>query len=102
MPDLLISSDFEITDALKQHVDHSIQDLRKILPQNPAPSVHVTLLKESKNVFHCKFKVRVHKHDLFAEDVSHDLYQSITSGKSKLSREILDLKNKFETKKKHG
>ena len=102
MSDYLISTDFEVTDAIKQHVDTSIEELQKLLPDDPAAHVQVSLSKEAKGLFHSKFKVRVFKHDLFADDVSDDLYQSISSGKSKLSREILDLKNKFESKKKHG
>lgn len=102
MSDYLISTDFDVTDSIRQHVDDSIADLKKILPDDPAANVQVILSKEAKGMYHSKFKVRVFKHDLFADDVSNDLYQSISSGKSKLGREILDLKNKFESKKKHG
>ena len=102
MSDYLISTDFDVTDAIRKHVDDSIEDLKKILPDDPSANVQVILSKEAKGLYHSKFKVRVYKHDLFADDVSNDLYQSINSGKSKLGREILDLKNKFETKKKHG
>lgn len=101
MSDYLISTDFDLTDAIKQHVNNSLDDIKRLIPDIDA-HIQVVLSKEAKGLYNSKFKIRIYKHDLFANDVSNDLYQSISSGKSKLSREIVDLKNKFETKKKQG
>lgn len=100
MSDFIISCDFDLTDAIKNHVNSELQALKKYLPEESHFSVYLS--RDAKSVFHSKLSVRVWKHDLFAEDQSDDLYKSITATKNKLSREIKDLKDRFEAKKKHN
>ncbi|MEY3182632.1 MAG: ribosome-associated translation inhibitor RaiA [Pseudomonadota bacterium] len=96
----ITTKNFDITPAIKNHVEHALQPLKKHFHPLPTP-VHVTLSVEK---FHQIAKAHVHlpnKKDIEASYSSKDMYESIDLLAKNLDEQAL--KHKEEMKSRgHG
>ena len=93
----LTARHIELTDALKTHVDRHILQAGLGHMSVKATRVEVQLYKTSdRDVrFGCHVLVELsHKHDISIREESHDLYEAIDLAQKRLSRAIVDYRDR--------
>ncbi len=88
----LVAEDFDLTPALRNHVEAQVATVHK--HTSGEARVAVNLKKLAHDVFSARMQVRYLQHDLFAESSGADLYQNIHEATQILIRQIEDLKGK--------
>lgn len=93
MSDSIVCEHFEITDAIRDHVNKNIAEIKDFLPKEE--NVSVFLNKSNKNAFQALFKVHVWKKEFIAKETGENLYNIIMKSKDHLIRQLDDHKKKF-------
>jgi putative sigma-54 modulation protein len=87
---------FELTPPMEKHVRQHIEKLPRL--DDHIQYLNVTLDVESDRQ-RCEIVTKVHRSDLVAEAVSHDMYESIDDAFSKIERQIRQLHDKIVSKR---
>jgi putative sigma-54 modulation protein len=87
---------FEVTPPMEKHIRQHIDKLPRL--DDHIQYLTVTLNVESDRQ-RCEVQAKVHRSDLFADAVSHDMYESIDNAFSKIERQIRQLHDKIVSKR---
>lgn len=98
-------SHIDLTDALRNHVDHEFKKLEKLIEPNARIDVEIGKTTEHHkqgNIFKAEAKIVEAKAEYFAEFVTEDLYSAIGMLSDELSQQITRSKSKHRTLFKRG
>ena len=91
----LICEDFEITDAIRSHIEKLTNKLQESCEIDM--TFHFYLSRSGKGEYRTGIKTHVYDRDLYAQSDDRDLYEAATSAKRALRKQIIELnKQKHE------
>ena len=89
----LVGKNIELTDAIKDHLNHKIN--KKFQRLNPTAQLRVSLCVEKKrHIAHAVFKTN--GAIVYADDETADLYKSMNSVLNKLAKNLLKRKSRIQ------
>ncbi len=83
---------FDLTPAIKEHVEQNIDIIKENLPTQG--TVRVFLSNPSQRNFTALFKVHIKQRDVVATETEDNLYKAITGARVHLERRLRDLREK--------
>lgn len=98
-------SHIDLTDALRNHVDHEFKKLEKLIEPNARIDVEIGKTTEHHkqgNIFKAEAKIVEAKAEYFAEFITEDLYSAIGMLSDELSQQITRSKSRHRTLFKRG
>jgi ribosomal subunit interface protein len=99
MSDYIAAEQFELTEAIRAHVEKNIESIREDHPE--IDSVKVTLGSTGPRDFRALFRTRVIGEEFVAEEKHEDLYHAITHAKNHLIRQIREKSHSRVSKRRH-
>ncbi|MDJ0841452.1 MAG: HPF/RaiA family ribosome-associated protein [Acidobacteriota bacterium] len=92
MQHMIACEDFELTPAIREHVEANVAAITEALPKNE--QVRVFLSHPSKREFTALFKVHAWHREIVATDTSDNLYKAVNKARSNMIRKVHDLKER--------
>ena len=98
MKNVIACEGFELTPAIRDHVEQNIATLTDYLPRGE--KIDVFLSHPAKRSFTALFKVHIHHREVIAKDSDENLYKAVNLAKSHLERQLKDLRDKQIAKRR--
>jgi len=92
MKNIIACENFDLTPAIREHVDSNVAAIREVLPHDE--QVHTFLAHPSAREFTALMKVHAWRKEIVANGSDADLYKAITKAKTTLLRRLHDVKEK--------
>lgn len=90
---IIASEDFDLTPAIREHVDAAVATITESLPKRE--SVSTFLAHPNKREFTTLMKVHAYNREIVAKAADEDLYRSVTKARGVLLRRLHDTKEKM-------
>lgn len=99
MSDFIAAEQFELTPAIRAHVEKNIETIREDHPE--IDSVKVMLGSTGPRDFRALFRLRAIGQEFVAEENHEDLYHAITAAKNHLVRQIREHSHRRVSMRRH-
>lgn len=100
MKNVIACEGFELTPAIRDHVEQNIDSMADYLPHGE--KIEVFLSHPAKRSFSALFKVHAKHREVVASEDDENLYKAITGARSHLERRLNDLREKELSKRRKG
>lgn len=100
MSDSITCEHFDITDAIRQHVEENVASVKDYLPKNEPVAVFLT--KPAKQTFQALFRVHAYKKDFVSKEADENLYNAVSAARDHLIRQLDDHRSRQIAKKHDG
>ncbi len=98
MQNTIACEGFDLTEAIKVHVEENIDMISDILPANA--TVRVFLSHPEPRGFCALFKVHARHQEIVAKETNENLYKAVTAARSRLERQLHDIRDKQLSKRR--
>lgn len=98
MKNVIACEGFEMTPAIRDHVEQTIEGLADCMPRGE--KVEVFLSHPGKRSFTALFKVHHNHRDVIAKDSEENLYKAVTLAANHLERQLREMRDKEITKRR--
>lgn len=90
MTQLTITADILETPSLREHIDHSLEDIQTVLPEGTSLILHVK--KISKHLFGAHFRVRILGRQVVVRAYDANIFRALNRGRRDVLRQIGDVR----------
>lgn len=98
MQNTIACEGFDLTEAIKIHVEDNIDMIKEILPSNG--TVRVFLSHPEPRGFTALFKVHARHQEIVGKETHENLYKAVTAARTHLERRLHDIKDKQLSKRR--